>query len=319
MIQKLELKVGLFLIITSLLISAAVGYVAYKKGFFAYIPTFTLKAKSGDDLTEGMPVVFSGFKIGAVQALELSDDGSVLIKIKVPQNHVKWLRADSTFIVNKPLIGSPRIVVVTNNLQSPPLSSKQVPEVTNVSDINETIKMAQPLLDKVTKIAGNVEILTARLADPQSDVQKILSNTEKLTANLAQKRSLVEMAVGDQATVDALYAALRQTKDLTAQAEAILQKVDRMATETDAAIYGEGGILPLVVKSLRDVLGKLQKLDTTVDNINKISSDAAASTSGLIGLREQIDATVLDLRELVKEIEQKIPFKSNKLPEIKLP
>jgi phospholipid/cholesterol/gamma-HCH transport system substrate-binding protein len=54
-----------------------------------------------------------------------------------------------------------------------------------------------------------------------------------------------------------------------------------------------------------------------VDNINKISTDAAASTSDLKALREQVDAAVFSLNELVKEIEQKIPFK--KAPEIKLP
>ena len=171
MIQKIELKVGLFLIITSVMIAASIGYVAYKKDFFAKIHTFTLAAKSGEDLTEGMPVVFSGFKIGLVQALELSNDGSVLIKIKIPERHVKWIRTDSTFIVNKPLIGSARIVVVTDNLQSSILSSTQVPEVTNVSDINETIKQARPLLDKVNRIASNVETITATVAAPDGSVQ----------------------------------------------------------------------------------------------------------------------------------------------------
>ena len=317
MIQKVELKVGLFLVITSVIIFSAIGYVAYKKGFFAKIPTFTLAAKSGEDLTEGMPVVFSGFKIGAVHLLELSDDGSVLIKIKVPTQHVKWLRTDSVFIVNKPLLGSPRLVVLTNNMQSPLLSSEQVPEVTHSSDINDTIKKAQPLLDKITKIAGNIEIVTANLKDPEGEVRKILANTERLTNNLSQKKSLMEMAISDQKSIEALYAAMRQTKDITQQVETILQKVDKMTLKTDAALYGEEGTLPLVNKSLKDVLTKLQNLNITVDNINKISDDVAASTSGMIGLREQIDATVASLNELVREIDKKIPFK--KTPEIKLP
>lgn len=317
MIQKIELKVGFFLIVTSVIICSAIGYVAYKKGFFAKIPIFTLSAKSGEELTEGMPVVFSGFKIGTVHTLELSDDGSVLIRIKVPDQHVKWLRADSAFIVNKPLIGSPRIVVVTNNLQSPLLSTKQVPEVTNINDINETIKKAQPLLDKITNIAGNIEIVTANLKDPEGEVRKILANTERLTNNLSRKKSLLEMAISDQKSIEALYAAMRQTKDITQQVEAILQKVDKMALKTDAAVYGEEGALSLVNKSLQDVLTKLQNLNTTVNNINKISDDVAASTSDMIGLREQIDATVASLNELVREIDKKIPFK--KTPEIKLP
>ncbi len=309
--QKIELKVGL------VMIAASIGYVAYKKDFFAKIHTYTLAAKSGEDLTEGMPVVFSGFKIGLVHALELSNDGSVLIRIKIPERHIKWIRTDSAFIVNKPLIGSARIVVVTDNLHSAILSATQVPEVTNLSDINETIKQARPLLDKINRIASNIEIITATVAAPQGSVQKILGHTEQLTGNLAQKKSLVEMAIGNQESIDALYAAIKKTKDITAQVEVVLQKADNMAAKTDAMLYGAEGTLPVVNKSLQDVLAKLQKLDITVGNINKISSDAAASTSDLKALREQIDATVVSLNELVKEIEQKIPFK--KAPEIKLP
>jgi len=317
MTQKTELKVGLFLIISTMLIALSIGYVAYKKGFFAKVYTFTLSSKSGEDLTEGMPVVFSGFKIGTVHALELSDDGSVIIKIKIPERHAKWIRMDSTFIVNKPLIGSARIVVVTDNLQSAVLSPKKAAEVVNVSDINEAIKKLQPLLEKVDKIAGNIEILTKNIADPKGNVHKILANAENLTANLAQKKSFLEMAISDRESINSIHAALKQTSDITAQVQAILKRVDKMAGKTDDMVYGEEGALPTVIKALKDVLAKLEKLNTTVDNINKISNEAADSASDLKILREQIDAAVTSLGDLARELEKKIPFK--KAPEIKLP
>ena len=317
MTQKIELKVGFFLIISTMLIAAAIGYVTYKKGFFAKVYTFTLSSKSGEDLTEGMPVVFSGFKIGTVHALELSDDGSVIIKIKIPERHAKWIRMDSTFIVNKPLIGSARIVVVTDNLQSAVLSPKKAAEVVNVSDINEAIKKLQPLLEKVDKIAGNIETMTKNIADPKGSVHKILKNTENLTANLAQKKSFLEMAISDRESIDAIHAALKKTRDITTQVEAILQRVDKMAGKTDDMVYGEEGALPTVIKALKDVLAKLEKLNTTIDNINKISNEAADSAGDLKVLREQIDAAVTSLDNLATELEKKIPFK--KAPEIKLP
>jgi phospholipid/cholesterol/gamma-HCH transport system substrate-binding protein len=315
--QKIELKVGLFLVISTLLIAAAIGYVAYKKGVFAKIYTFTLAAKSGEDLTEGMPVVFSGFKIGTVHALELSNDGSVLIKIKIPESHVKWIRMDSTFIVNKPLIGSARIVVVTENLESSLLSTAHVPLVVNISDINETIKKARPLLDKINIIAGNIETMTTNITDPRGNVHKILANSEQVTANLAQKKSLLEMAVSDKGSIDSIHAALKQTKEITAQIEAVVKKVDLMAGKTDAMVFGEEGTLPIISKALKDVLKKLAKLDTTVDNINKISSEAADSAVDLKALRTQIDDAVTAISELAKELDKKVPFK--KTPEIKLP
>ena len=57
-----EFKVGLFIVSTTIIILAALLYLANEKGFFAKVYTFTLSSKSGDGLTEGMPVVFSGIQ-----------------------------------------------------------------------------------------------------------------------------------------------------------------------------------------------------------------------------------------------------------------
>ncbi len=149
-----EFKVGLFIVSTTIIILAALLYLAYEKGFFAKVYTFTLSSKSGDGLTEGMPVVFSGFNIGKVNALELSDKGIVLIKIKIAQRHVKWIKDDSSFILYRPLIGAARIEVVTNNLNSPPLTDDKIVVVESVNDINDAIQKVQPLLEKINENCG---------------------------------------------------------------------------------------------------------------------------------------------------------------------
>ena len=79
-----EFKVGLFIVLTAIVILLSLLYLAYEKGFFEKVFTFTLSSKSGDGFTEGMPVVISGFNIGKVHALELNDKGIVLIRIKIP-------------------------------------------------------------------------------------------------------------------------------------------------------------------------------------------------------------------------------------------
>jgi len=69
MLKRVEFKVGLFVVLTSLLIITSITYLAYSKGFFTKDYIYTLSSKTGEDLTEGPPVVFSGFKIGKVEAL----------------------------------------------------------------------------------------------------------------------------------------------------------------------------------------------------------------------------------------------------------
>ncbi len=250
-----EYKVGLFIICTAIVIFLALLYLAREKGFFTTVHTFTLSSKSGEGFTEGMPVVFSGFNIGKVHALELNDKGIVLIKIRIPQRHVKWIRTDSTFILYRPLIGAARIVVTTDNLNSKPLPENKIPEVGIVNDINDTIEKVQPLIEKIIPIAENLERLS--------------------------------------------------------------RKIDKMADKTDEQVFGKDGTLPQINKILKDVAGKLEKLNTAVDNINKISKEASEGMNDFRTLRSDMDDAVKALNDVASEIDAILSKK--KEPEIKVP
>jgi phospholipid/cholesterol/gamma-HCH transport system substrate-binding protein len=317
MIQRIEFKVGLFILITSLLIMASIGYVAYRKGAFSKVYTYTLSSQTGENLTEGMPVAVWGFTIGRVSSLELNEKGIVLIRIKIPERHIRMIRADSKFVLDKPLIGSPRILVKTTDLNGRPLSPQTIPELTESNDINEIIKRAQPIVDKADRIMANVERITANLADPTGDVNRILRHAETLIARFSKKDSLLEIAIGDPESVKSVHDALRKLSDITAKADGILKRVDAMAGKTDEELYGRDGVLPQFRNILRDLLLKLAKIDATFDNINKISTEAADSTKDLKALRNELDETITAIGDLAGEIDRMIPFKTR--PEIKLP
>jgi len=281
--RNIRFKVGLFIIMTSVMIVAFIGYVAYKKGVFAKEHTYTLSSKSGENLTEGMPVVFSGFKIGRVDSLELNAAGHVVIKIKVPDKHIRWIRADSVFILEKPLIGSARIYVATANLNALALSEEAIPPIVEANDINDAVKSIKPILEKISSITHHVETLTSNLADPGGDMAKILSNA----------------------------------KNASKRVDGILQKVDALASKTDEQIYGGQGALTHVQTILKDLIFKLKKMDPVLDNINRISADTADTTKDMKALRQDIDRMVNDLDALLKDIDRIIPLK--KETQLKLP
>jgi phospholipid/cholesterol/gamma-HCH transport system substrate-binding protein len=281
--RNIQFKVGLFIIITSLMIVSFIGYVAYKKGVFAKEQAFTLVSKSGENLTEGMPVVFSGFRIGRVDSLELNADGLVVIKIKVPDRHIRWIRAESVFILEKPLIGSARINVATANLSAPPLPVDAVPQIVEANDINDAVKSIKPILEKISSITHHVETLTSNLADPGGDMTKILS----------------------------------QARNATERVDGILKKVDGMAAKTDEQLYGNQGALTHVQTILKDIILKLKKMDPVLDNIHRISDDTADTTKDMKALRQDIDGMVNDINTLLKDIDRLIPL--TKETQLKLP
>lgn len=316
MTQRIEFKVGLFLVIATLLLLAAIGYVAYQKGLFSKDYTYTLSSTTGENLTEGMPVVFWGFRIGRVSAMELTERG-VLIRIKVPERHNRVIRADSRFVLDKPLIGSARIIVATGNLTGPPLSPHSIPELTVSNDINELIKQVQPIAAKMDQIAANVATITANLADPEGDVNRILREAETITNRFAKRESILEMVVGNPQSIQSIHASLIRINEITRRVEGIVQKVDGLAEKGDVELYGPEGVLPLVRNILRDLIGKLAKLDTALNNINQVTGEAADATKDLKALRNELDAAVVAIGSLADELDRKIPFKAK--PEIKLP
>ena len=273
--RNIQFKVGLFVVAATLLIVSSLGFVAYKKGFFSKEHVFSLSSRSGENLTEGMPVVFSGFKIGRVHSLELNSEGFVVVRIKVPDRHVKWLRSDSVFTLAKPLIGSARINVTTANLNAAPLSDQSIPRIVEADDINEAVQNIRPLIEKINKIADNVDRITYDFSNPKGDFNRTLGNA----------------------------------RDITHQAGTILKKVDAMAAKTDQGIYGPDGLLPAVRTILVDLIAKLKKLDPAFEDVSKITAEAADSTGDLKLLRREIDDTVNAINGLVHDIDRLIPLK----------
>ena len=314
--QKIEFKVGLFITMTTLLIMGSIGFVAYKKDVFSKVYTYTLSSKTGENLTEGMPVAFWGFNIGRVSSLELTDKG-VLIQIKIPERNNRVIRASSRFILDKPLLGASRIIVLTTDLNDAPLSPQVIPEIGVSNDINELIKRGQPIVDKIDKIAANLATVTGDLADPQGEVKGILKDFKQISTRFAKQESLLEMAVGDKQSVKSIQDALLHTRDIAIQADEILKKLDGLVGKADDEIYGREGVLPLVRDTLRDIVAKLKKIDTTLDNINKVSGEAVDSTKDLKVLRSELDAAVIAIGKVADDLDRIIPFKDK--PEIKLP
>ncbi|HPQ60933.1 MAG TPA: hypothetical protein PLR43_05365 [Syntrophales bacterium] len=303
MAKNIELKVGFFVVTTVLLIVLFIGYVAWKKDYFSKVYTFTLFAKSGEGFSQGMPVVFSGFEIGKVYDLELNEKGVVIITVKIPERHVKWLHGDSILILDRPLIGTPKIVVYTSNLESPVLSTESMLEVFPVDSINDAVQRVQPLIEKVGTVADNIV---------------------KITSTLAERETLLEMAVGEKATVTAvndtllkLTALASSTEDILLNIAKITKEVDGMTREAKDGLFSDGGILPLVSSILRDILDKLKTLNAVIEDLPRMTGEMTRSTDNLDVLRRDIDRAVDSVNEVLRGVERLIPLKEEK--EVRLP
>jgi len=113
---------ALLLGLAALLVLALVAQ-ALRQGLFEAHNDYTLTAPRAGGVRPGVGVEYAGFEIGRVQGVSLGTDGQVEISIRVSRKYQEWVRADSQFALEQPIVGVPRIVVEPTAKRESPLPS----------------------------------------------------------------------------------------------------------------------------------------------------------------------------------------------------
>lgn len=293
--RRIRIAVGLFLVVTMGLMVTAAGYVLYRKGLFEEQVTLTLISESGKDLTIGMPVVFQGHKLGAVQDLTLNPQGHVETRFSIPTDQHKWLRTSSTFTIENPILGNARIIVATDDMDAPRLPEGAKPHARHRDDINQLIEKAQPVVQDLQKIVTHLTELSGRASDPEGDFRQTLAHLERFSARLADEPALLTLLTNDPATPRHLNDLLARAESGTGEAEATLAELRRTLARARSRLLGEDSTVSRVNVLLDDIQAKLEVLDPAV-------REAAASTEGMEQIRDELQITIEDTRSLLKRI-----------------
>ena len=118
---NIEFKALVLIILMVVIVSASLAYVMYARGVFESTQQVVLIADNSEGVIVGMDLTFSGFPIGRVRRIELSDDGKARIVIDVARKDAKWIRASSVFTMERGMVGDTRLRVFSGVLTDPPL------------------------------------------------------------------------------------------------------------------------------------------------------------------------------------------------------
>ncbi|MBS1147788.1 MAG: ABC-type transport system periplasmic component [Proteobacteria bacterium] len=307
--NKLHFKVGLFTLATLLFGAAFLVYLLYARGYFEHTYRLQLAAASADGVAPGVPLVFSGIVIGSVTSLGLNDGGGIVIQLELPARQAKWLKQDSVYTLDKPLLGSPKISVDSGNLSGPDLPENST-MLLLTPDINKEIPV---LIGQVKAILANVEHLTRK----DGEVNATLANLKTVTGRMTGEYGMLESVLGSPEKARAVTDSLDQTR-------ALIAKLDGLAGKTDQWLYAQNGVadstreaLAQVRLMLNDAQSSLKKADALMTNAVAISADVKAGTQDIAALRAEIDDAVRKANALINEINNKWPFARD--PEVKLP
>jgi len=308
--NKLHFKVGLFTVVTLLLGAAFMVYLLYARGYFEHAFRLQLAAASADGVAPGVPLVFSGIEVGSVTSLGLNDGGGIVIQLELPKRHAKWLRLDSVYTLDRPLLGSPRISIDSGNLDGDALPENST-MLLLTPDIGKEIPV---LIEQVKTILANVEHLTRK----DGDANATLANMKTVTGRMTGEYGMLEGVLGSPEKARAVTDTLEQTR-------ALITKLDGMAGKTDQWLFAQNGVADSTRESLAqvrlmliDAQSSLKKADALMTNAVAISADVKGSTQDLDKLRAEIDDAVRKANTLLNTVNNKWPF-APRDPEVKLP
>ena len=299
-INNLSFKVGLLLILTGALALGTVIYVLYARGAFEVSHTLTLVAPDADGVSIGMPLTFSGFPIGKVSRITLSEQGDARIQVDIPLKQTRWLRKSSVFTLEKPMVGAARVRAFTTDLNDEPLpDDAEMPLYRG--DATEEIP---ELVARVKRILDNVEAMTAN----DSSLNRSLAHVSTITGRMAGEYGVMEGVLGGPEKARELMQTIERANALVASLNAVSHKVDSLLAKTDQRVYGANGVMDQADQALGqvnaillDVRGSLKKVDT-------ILADTQTASADIGQLRTEIDDSVRKLNHLINEINRKWPF-----------
>jgi phospholipid/cholesterol/gamma-HCH transport system substrate-binding protein len=259
--EGLELKTGLFLLLAAFLIGAGILAALVRQGVFTQTTQLHFFANSAQGIGKGMAVQLFGFKIGAVDALNLEPNGTVKVRLLVQSEYLRLINQDSTArIAKEGLIGASIIEIVPSRAPSRPVAENGVLKFERAADFSS---IAEDLSAQLQPILADFRRFAESAGRPDGDLHVAIKNTRQLTAELSEvARRTARLAAN----------ADRQLSGVLAKADTAVDKVNATFEKASNTIDNLGNTLAGVDRKLPELLLKLER---TLANVEAASASAA--------------------------------------------
>lgn len=303
-VAHLRLKAFAMLIFAAALVLGSVLYLLYARGAFEPTQRLVLMADDSEGVAVGMDITFSGFPIGRVRAIELSEEGNARILVDVPEKDAHWLRVSSIFTMVRGIVGGTAIRAYSGILDDPPLpagAERPVLRGDATAEIPQLMSSARELLDNLKAITSG-----------DSELGATLGNVRKLTDTLQGPQGALGFLMGNEADARKIVQTLERTNTL-------LARMDSLAARADKQVFGAGGVVPEVQatvvemrKLLTDARGSLVQVQAVLEQAEAVGANVQAGTADLGALRSQVEASLRKVDGLVTDINRRWPFAREK-------
>jgi phospholipid/cholesterol/gamma-HCH transport system substrate-binding protein len=322
-IRNLTVKVGVLLVLIPVVVIGLLAYALYARGVFEPWRTVVLLAANAEGVNVGTQVTLSGFPVGNVSRMELTETGEVRIETRLREKDARWLRTTSVFTLERPIFGAATIRATNPGTKDPPLPPGAVRPLVNsetMADISQVVARANAALQNIDEIIN-----------PQSDFRQSLAHLKEVTERMAGPYGLVEGLTGSEESAREVLATVGRVNALIGSLNSVSMRMDTVLSRTDERLFAKGGVMDEAQRSLAqlntvlsDARDSLKQADamlataqSAAQNARDATSDMKSASTDLGALRAEVDSSIRRVNSLLAEINRRWPFARD--AQVKLP
>lgn len=287
--KGLEVKIGVLVAAAVAGIIVIIIFIGIQKDIFTHKYQVYFTAASGAGFKVGMPVELSGFKIGRVKKIDLTEAANVKVTLEINKKYERWVRSNSAATLGKEgFIGDAFIEIAHGGEGGRTLADGEQIAYIKSGGIEALVEGAKPILKEVADIIHYVN-------DPKGDLKASISNIKEFTAELKETRRGIDMAVRDidklvvnldARAVPAMDAFVKTGKNLQAVSEGLVPLGDKV-----------GNILEKTVSAA-------DKLEKAMENVKTFSAGLAKESPRISGIVTNVEGAASEGKGLIKGVRE---------------
>jgi len=268
-----ELRVGILVVTSVVLLAVAIFYIGGDSGFFTPKYKMTVYFHSADGLHKGALVLVNGVRIGNVSAINLTSDSdanrAVEVGLQLNKSYHDMIRADTVATIGTVgVLGDQQVELTRGSPNKPAIEDGGTLQGMDAGDIKQ-------IISNTNDVVANLGVMTSKIGALLDDVKsgkgtagKFLNDTsiyDKLDATVDEAHKLVIDAhsgngsIGRLLSDDEMYRSLKSSVD---QLNTTLVKVN---TVVDKINDGNGNIAKFINDD--SLYRKADQLITTFGNV----------------------------------------------------
>jgi phospholipid/cholesterol/gamma-HCH transport system substrate-binding protein len=221
--RNLSRKIGWFVLVAVAGILAALVNLGIKQGVLRQTTPLYFITDTGNGIRQGMAVKLSGFRIGKVDSLKLTNEAQVRVELRIDSEYMQWVRRDSRArLASEGLIGDAIIDIPPGSPTAPPLAANDAISFEREGGISTVV---DKLYDQVGPLIQDIRQLTQYLNNPDGDVKQSLHRLNTAMAELNGSLKRIDRILA--AAEKDMPATLRSTRETVEGGKKVVDSLQR--------------------------------------------------------------------------------------------